>query len=185
MYGSRSPDDEKVQDLLAKVGNGARAGSIQEAVDFGEVIVIAVPWHATYDVVESVASSLDGKIVIDCTNPLKPDMSGLAVDPGTSAAELIAGWAPGAKVFKAFNNTGAGNYLNPVYGSEPMSMFICGDDPDAKAIVTDLASQIGFDVVDCGPLPAAQLIESLAMLWISLAYKQQMGPNIGFKLVRR
>jgi hypothetical protein len=185
MFGSRAPDDERVQDVLAKAGETASAGSVQDAVEYGDIVVLAIPWHAAQDIVESVAGSLDGKIVIDCTNPLKPDMSGLAVDPGTSAAELIAGWAPGAKVFKAFNNTGAGNYLNPIYGSEPMSMFICGDDPDAKATVSDLIASIGFDVVDCGSLPAAQMLEYLAMLWISLAYKQQMGPNIGFKLVRR
>ena len=185
MFGSRDPNNERVQDILAKAGETASAGSVQDAVEFGEVVVLAVPWHAAQDIVESVASSLDGKIVIECSNPLKSDMSGLSVEPGTSAAELVASWAPGAKVIKAFNNTGAGNFLNPMYGTEPMSMFICGDDLEAKSTVGDLAAQIGFDVVDCGSLTAAQLLEGLAMLWISLAYRQQMGPNIGFKLLRR
>ncbi|HMF34446.1 MAG TPA: NADPH-dependent F420 reductase [Candidatus Lokiarchaeia archaeon] len=185
LFGSRNPDDEKVQELIGKVGSGARADTIQEAAEFGEVTVLAVPWHAAQETIEAICNAIHGKILIDCTNPLKPDMSGLAVEPGTSAAELIAGWAPESKVVKAFNNTGAGNYLNPSYGTEQMSMFICGDDEGAKATVSDLTAQMGFDVVDCGPLSAAQLLEPLAMLWVSLAYRQQMGPNIGFKLLRR
>ena len=92
---------------------------------------------------------------------------------------------PGTKVVKTFNTTGAGNYLNPTFGSENMSMFICGDDEEAKNIVSDLAVQMGFDVVDTGNLMMARVIEQLRLLWISLAYGRQMGPNIGFKLLRR
>ncbi|HME56427.1 MAG TPA: NADPH-dependent F420 reductase [Candidatus Lokiarchaeia archaeon] len=185
LFGSRNAEDDRVQTLLEKVSNGACAGTIQEAAEFGEVVVLAVPWHAAQEIVESISEQLNDKILIECSNPLKPDMSGLAVDADTSAAEMVANWAPGAKVIKAFNSTGAGNNLNPVYGAEPISMFICGDDAGAKATVSDLTAQIGYDVVDCGPLSAARLLESLAMLWISLAYRQQLGPNIGFKLVRR
>ncbi len=74
---------------------------------------------------------------------------------------------------------------DPRYGSESASMFVAGDDAGAKAIVTRLVGELGFDVVDVGPLASARLLEPLAMLWISLAYKLGNGPNIAFKLLRR
>ena len=123
--------------------------------------------------------------MIDCTNPLKPDLSGLAIGHTTSAAEQVAVWAPGARVVKAFNTTGAENMSNPQFGSERASMLICGDDPDAKAAVVGLAADAGFDVVDAGRLASARLLEPLAMLWIHLAYAQGLGTGFAFKLLRR
>ncbi|MCK4287099.1 MAG: hypothetical protein KAX18_12895 [Candidatus Lokiarchaeota archaeon] len=71
------------------------------------------------------------------------------------------------------------------FGSHIASTFICGNDLDAKSIVRKLGEEIGCDVVDAGPLETARLIEPLAMLWINLAYKQGMGTDIAFKLLRR
>ena len=75
--------------------------------------------------------------------------------------------------------------LNPQFGSEKASMFICGSDTTAKTTVAHLAEELGFDVVDAGPLVNARLLEPLAMLWINLAYQQRMGTNIAIKLLRR
>ena len=86
---------------------------------------------------------------------------------------------------KAFNMTGSGNMARPGYEEGALSMFLCGDDAEAKGIVGALAAELGFEVVDAGPLTSARYLEPLAMLWIHLAYGMQMGPDIGFRLMRR
>ena len=99
--------------------------------------------------------------------------------------ELVAQGAAGARVVKAFNSTGAGNMADPAYGDMAATMFICGDNSQARATVSGLAAELGFDVVDAGPLMAARYLEPLAMLWVHLAYSQAMGPDIAFKLLKR
>jgi predicted dinucleotide-binding enzyme len=86
---------------------------------------------------------------------------------------------------KAFNTTGAANMLDPNYQGIGLTMFICGDDAEAKEITARLASELGFEVVDAGALKMARYLEPLALLWVNLAYVQGMGPDIGFRLVRR
>jgi hypothetical protein len=102
-----------------------------------------------------------------------------------AAAEDIARWAKGARVVKAFNSLGAANLTQLQFGSLKADVFICGDDPTAKAVVGELARIIGFDVVDAGPLSNAVLVEALAKLWVQLAYAQGLGPDIAFKLLKR
>jgi NADPH-dependent F420 reductase len=184
MFGSRDPAAAKVKSLVAVAGAKARAGSPSETAAFGEVVVLATPFGATEDAIRG-AGSLSGKTVIDCTNPLAADLSGLTIGHTTSAAEAVAGWAKGAKVVKALNSTGSGNMANPRYGNEAASMFVCGDDAGAKTTAVALVKALGFDVVDAGPLKNARLLEPLAMLWITLAYGLGNGPDIAFRLVRR
>ncbi len=184
MFGARDPGDAKVKALVTSAGTSARAGSIADAATFGEVVVLATPYEAAESAIRQ-AGNLSGKVLIDCTNPLPADLSGLTIGHTTSAGETVAGWARGARVVKALNSTGAGNMTDPRYGSERASMFVCGDDAPAKATVSDLVRGLGFDVVDAGPLRNARLLEPLAMLWITLAYGLGNGPNIAFRLLRR
>ena len=184
VFGSRDPEGEKVQHLVAGAGPNACAASSGEAASASDIVVFATPWSVTERAVVS-AGDLTGKIVVDCTNPLKPDLSGLDVGFDTSAAEQVAAWTAGARVVKAFNTTGSSIMQDPIYGSEPASMFICGDDAEARRTVARLAEDLGFAVVDVGGLAAARYLEPLAMLWIHLAYAQGHGPNIAFKLMRR
>lgn len=185
VFGVRDTDDPKLHGLLESTRGKARAASVKDAAAFGEAVVFATPWPATEEAVKS-AGNLAGKIVVDCTNPLLPDLSGLAIGTNNSAGEEVGRWAKGAKVVKAFNTIGAANFENPHFGSENATMFICGDDSSAKASVGKLAAELGFDVVDAGPLSASRLLEPLAMLWIHLAFKQGFGPtDHAFKLLRR
>ena len=181
---SYSRDPKKLEGLVASAGTNASAGSPAEAAQFGEVVALAVPWPAVDDALQA-AGSLAGKILIDCTNPLKGDLSGLEIGHTTSAAEEIARRAPGARVVKAFNSIGAANMANPVFGAQRASMFFCGDDAAAKTMVARLLEEIGFEPVDAGALVIARLLEPLAMLWIHLAYGRGMGPDFAFKLVQR
>ena len=183
-YGVRKPDSPQMLEVLRQIGAAASAGSVPEAATFGEVIVLATPWPAVQDVLKS-AGDLSGKVLLDCINPLKPDLSGLAIGSTTSAGEMVAGWVPGARVVKIFNTTGAGNMANPAYPVGPVTMFYCGDDPGAKIVAAQLASDLGFEPVDSGPLINARLLESLAMLWIWMAVFGGTGHNFAFKLIRR
>ena len=183
VFGVRDPKSTKIAALVTSAK--ARAAGVAEAAAAAEIVVLATPWPATEEAIRA-AGSLSGKIVIDCVNPLRPDLSGLAIGTDTSAAEQIAGWAKGAKLVMAFNTIGADNFANPRFGAETASMFIAGDDAPAKATVGTLAAELGFDVVDTGPLVAARWLEPLAMLWIHLGYRQGLGPTgHAFKLLRR
>jgi predicted dinucleotide-binding enzyme len=183
MYGVRKPDDPKMVPLLEGTPNG-RAGSVAQAAAFGDVVVLATPWSATESAVRA-AGNLAGKVVVDVTNPLNETFSGLTVGHTSSGAEMVAGWAKGAKVVKTLNSTGSNNMLDPQYGKDAVSMFVCVDDAAAKATVSELVKALGFDVVDAGPLASARLLEPLAMLWISLAYAWGQGTDIAFRLLRR
>src|SRR5438105_118638 len=107
-FGVPNPQDAKTQDLIRGIGPKARAGTVAAAAGFAEVVVLATPWQVTQDAIKQ-AGTLAGKVVVDCTNPLKADFSGLALGFTTSGAEQVAGWAKGAKVYKAFNQTGFNN----------------------------------------------------------------------------
>jgi predicted dinucleotide-binding enzyme len=183
-FGVREPSSQKVGQLLAEAGGNARAGTVAEAAAFGEVVALATPWGGTQDAIRH-AGSLDGKVLLDCTNPLKPDFSGLDAGSAASAGEQVAAWAPGAKVVKVFNTTGFKNMDDPRYPEGNTTLFYCGNDAGAKKVAARLAEELGFDVVDAGPLSEARNLEHLALLWIHLAYVQRMGPGIAFRLMRR
>jgi len=184
VFGARDPRGPKVQELVKATAGTARAATPAEAAAHGEVVLLATPWAAAQAALRG-AGDLTGKILIDATNPLRPDLSGLTLGHTTSAAEEVARWAPGAKVVKAFNTIGAQHMANPRFGTQSASMLICGDDAAAKKAVLALAEVLGFDPVDAGPLTQARLLEPLAMLWISLAYAYGHGADIAFKLLRR
>lgn len=187
VFGVRDAQDERVQRAVAKAGPRARAARIRDAVAGAEVVILAVPWDAVRDVLGD-AGPLDGTIVVDATNPValgEGIAQGLVLGHTTSAAERIASWAPAARVVKAFNTTGFPNMATPHYGERAAAMFVCGDDGDAKATVLALATELGFEAVDCGPLRIARLLEPVAMLWIHLALFQGLGPNFAFGLLRR
>ncbi|HEV3261033.1 MAG TPA: NADPH-dependent F420 reductase [Gemmataceae bacterium] len=183
-FGVRHPQDDKTRRLVQSISPKAQAGTVAGAAAFGEVVVLATPWRGAEAAVRQ-AGDLSGKVVIDCTNPLKSDVPGLEVGFTTSGAERVAQWAKGARVFKAFNTTGSNNMADPVINGIRTVMFVCGDDEAAKSAVLQLAGDIGFDAVDAGKLAQARLLEPWAMLWISLAYGGGMGRDFGFALLRR
>jgi predicted dinucleotide-binding enzyme len=183
-FGVPRPQDAKTQELLKSIGAKARAGTVAEAAAAGEVLVLATPWPATRAAIQA-AGNLAGKVVVDCTNPLKEDFSGLALGYTSSGAEQVAEWAKGAKVYKAFNQVGFNIMANPRFDSQQAVMFVCGDDAAHKPTVLKLASDIGFEAIDAGGLVVARLIEPYAMLWIHLALVRGLGRDFAFSLLRR
>lgn len=184
MFSSRHP--ENLKGLAESIGKNACYGLPSEAVKFGEVIVLAVPWTQVDDALKS-AGPLNGKILIECTNPLKPDGSGLAVGHTTSAGEEVAKRAKNARVVKAFNTTFAALMQSEsrMFGSQKPVGLYCGDDDAAKTVVSGLIKETGLEPVDAGPLSSARYIEAMAMLMIQLGFARGMGTNIAFALLRR
>jgi predicted dinucleotide-binding enzyme len=181
-FGARNPGDPKT--LSEAKALGAAAAGVADAAAGAEVVVLAVPWQAVPSTL-AAAGDLAGKVLLDCTNPLTPDLSGLEVGPTTSGGEQVAKAAPGAKVVKVFNTTGAGNMADPRYGATRLTMLYAGDDAAAKQATARLAADLGFEPVDAGPLTMARLLEPFALLWITLAIRQQFGVDFAFNLVRR
>ena len=159
------------------------AASNRDAVDGADLVVLAVPYTAVDDVLRDVGPALEGKIVVDATNPLKPDYSGLATN-GVSGAETIQGKAPGARVVKAFNTALAARQADPtVAGGLRVDGYAAGDDDDAKQAVLALLKDLGFNPVDAGGLAMAKYLEGLAWLNISLQMKNGWSWQASWKLV--
>ena len=184
VFASRRPESAEMVELAARAGNGARAATAAETVAESDVILLATPWPATREILEGVGS-LAGKVLIDATNPLLPMLAGLEYGTTTSGAEQVEAWAPGARVVKAFNTIGFNVMANPSFGGAKAVLFYCGDDAAAKAQVGELASAIGFDARDAGPLTQARLLEPFALMWISLALQHGYRRGIGFQLLER
>jgi predicted dinucleotide-binding enzyme len=160
VLGVRDAADPKLEELLARSGGKARAASVKDAAAAAEVVVLTVPWPAAQDALRS-AGDLPWRIFFDCTNPLKPDLCGLAVGYTASGAEQVAAWAPGARVVKIFNTTGFANMANPEYREGRSMMLYCGDDAQAKKVAAQLAAELGFEPYDVGPLTEARLLAPL------------------------
>jgi hypothetical protein len=178
------PDPAKYAGEIARLGTRARVTTTADAIAAGDVVILAVPYGALPAIARSVPD-WKGKILVDATNPLAPGLAGLSVGTTTSGAEELAGLAKGARVVKAFNTTGAENMADTVYPGGVPFMPVCGDDAEARRSVMALATLIGFDAVDLGPLSAARYLEPFAMTWIHLAIKQGYGRKFAFGLLRR
>ena len=185
-FGVRTPNAEKVQALIKSLGGKARAGTPAEAAAFGDMIVLTTPWPQAEAAIRSLGN-VSGKIILDATNPLAvgPDGLGLEIGHNISAGEKVQGWAQGACVFKTLNTTGFGNMANPVFHGVKSVMFVAGDDAANKPKVVALVADLGFEVIDAGPLRNARLLEAHAMLWIELALKRGQGRDWAFAVVRR
>jgi predicted dinucleotide-binding enzyme len=182
MFGSLDP--QKAKKLAKLIGSNADGGTYEEAAKFGDVIILAVPWSGAKESIK-MAGDLNGKIVVDSTTTAAPHLGGPLIRVTPSAAEKVSKWAVGAEVIKAVHTIGVESLNKLQFGSQQASLFICGDNFVAKSKVKQLGRDLGFDVIDAGPLTNARLIEPLAMLWIELSYKQGMGTDIAFKLLRR
>lgn len=166
VYGSRTPDSDRVRAVVARTGHGAIATTQADAAQQGDVIFLPINWPAMEAAAQSLGN-LDGKIVVDTSVPWTQGDDGypqLSVDP--SSAELIQQWNPGAKVVKAFGTMGSMIIDNPDAAGGPVTIPIASDDKAAKELVARLAFDMDLDPVDLGPLRMARLIEAMAMIYM-------------------
>jgi 8-hydroxy-5-deazaflavin:NADPH oxidoreductase len=179
--------------LFEKAGHdvviGARAADtagtvrVPEAVASAEAVVLAVPFAALEDLLDSpLSEALDGRIVIDVTNPVQADWSPVPLGQGGSAALKVSQLAPRARVVKAFNTVFA-DVMTPNKldrAGQPVTAFIAGDDQEAVQLVAQLAEQSGLAPVPVGGLDKAWLVEAVAHLNIAIAVGQAGGTNAAF-----
>jgi len=176
IYGSRTPDADKVKTLVKDTGNGAVALSPKDAAAKSDLILLAVPWAAAKEVVAGLGD-LSGKILIDPTNAVKVTEGRFEAPPGmtTSNGEEIQTVAPTAIVVKAFNTLSAEMMADPKRGGGPISVPIAGADPVAKARVAAIAENTGMEPVDVGALYVSRYLEGMARLRMSFRAKNR--PN--------
>jgi predicted dinucleotide-binding enzyme len=181
-FGSREPGSAKVLKLLRSIPDGISAGTIPDAAASSDVVVLATPWEATEAAVKA-CGSLKGKTIIDCTNPYSFKLKKMVLDVDRPGGVQVAQWAKSRRVVKAFNTVGANLFGSPRFAGGRISMFLCGDDAGAKKTVSSLTKELGFDVVDAGPLSSALWLEALCGLWLQLAPKSKW--TLGFQVLRK
>ncbi len=163
--------------LSSENGVRVQAADVATAVSSADIVMLAVPFGAV-EAINSVAD-FDGKVVVDVTNPLFEDFSGLTIGHETSAAEEIQELLAGASIVKAFNTVFAQIYADGLdFGGRKVPAFIAGDDETAKSTVLKIAGDAGYDPVDAGPLKNARYIEPLGYLNIQFGYMLGRGTQI-------
>ncbi|MFQ6614805.1 MAG: NADPH-dependent F420 reductase [Fidelibacterota bacterium] len=178
--GVRNLDSSRVVSLQRDLPPAVRFGSLAEAVNTGEVIVVALPFQAVNALLTELPDP-GRKIIIDCTNPVVWQ-GGPVVAPGINvAARLQQQWLD-ALVVKAFNTIGAAHILSPIVAGEPADMYYCSDDAEAGETVSRLARDVGLNPVDAGALNNAPLIENVSLLLMTLSATRLTGHSLTMKL---
>ena len=166
IYGSRNPDSEKSQNLVAMTGKNASITTQILAAQASDIVVLAVGWPAMETVAQNLGS-LDGKIVIDMSMPVEQAEDGYYVSTvATSSAEMIQSWNPGARVVKAFATQASYVIDDPDVVGGPVTVPIAADDRAAKEQVARIVAAMGLDPVDAGPLRLSREIEALQRLYM-------------------
>ena len=186
MRGSREPG--KLAQWKGGAGAKAQTGTFADAAKWGEVVVLSVKGGAAVNLVESLAGSLAGKVVIDTTNPIAdaPPQNGVLKYFTTfdeSLMERLQRAAPKARFVKAWNSVGNTFMVNPQLPGGPPTMFICGNDAGAKGEVKQILEKFGWDTADMGAIEAARAIEPLCMLYCIPGIAQGSWTH-AFKLLR-
>jgi predicted dinucleotide-binding enzyme len=180
--GSR-PGSESAARVVAESGGRVREAAARDAAERAELAVFSVPWHAVGRALDAgLVRALRGKILLVVTLPWNTGDS-LEIGTTTSGAEVIASKAPGARVVQAFNTVASATVAAPAAHGLPATVFVSGDDAPAKQVVAGLALEIGFDVVDAGPLRGARYTEPMAMLYAQLAYDGGLGEDVAFRVL--
>jgi predicted dinucleotide-binding enzyme len=171
VFGVRDTQSDKTRAAVASAP-GCSVASPADAVAEADIVAFALRWPAAAEMIPSLPS-LDGRIVLDAMNRFDGD-------PARSTSQDLAERLPGARVVKAFNTIGFENLTTAHERRQPAAMFVASDDAEAKATVMDLATEIGFEAVDAGPLANAKPLEEMVKVWLAIA--RQHGRTIGFAL---
>lgn len=189
MLGTRDTNKEEV--IKFKNENaGIAVGTFKEAAAFGEILVLATAGAVTSNAISlSEENNFSGKIVIDTTNPIAQAPPGNGVlqyftSLDDSLLERIQKQVPAAKVVKAFNSVGNALMYKPAFADGTPTMFICGNDEEAKRTVTGLLTSFGWETEDMGMAEAARAIEPLCMLWCIPGFLRNQWTH-AFKLLKK
>lgn len=173
--GARDPG--KAAQLAEKIGHGAIGGGVAAAVKLADVVILALPYGVVSDALKA-AGDLNGKVLVDITNPITADFKNLEIGHTTSAAEEIQKLVPNALVTKAFNTIFA--TLLPVEArkGKTLQVFVASDSTTAKTTVAALAQSVGFESVDAGPLSNSRFLEPIGEMNIHFGFFLGKGPLV-------
>lgn len=183
---SYARSEQKLKRIAQEAGGKARAGTLHEAAENADALLLAVHWSRTEDVLKQVGD-LSGKVIVTCSLPMNEDNTELVVAHTSSGAEELARGLPKARIVSAFN-TLPSEVLFGVYdarrkASRP-SLVYCGDDESGKSVAAGLIRDVGFEPVDAGPLRIARYTEPFALLVAQLAYEGEAGPELAYRFER-
>jgi predicted dinucleotide-binding enzyme len=187
MRGSREP--AKLAGWRKGAGGKASTGTFPETARFGDLVVLAVKGTAAEAAVKACGAALDGRTVIDATNPIadEPPKNGLLrffTTPDESLMERLQRLAPKAHFVKAFSCVGSAFMVDPDFGGEKPTMFVCGNRAEAKDRVKAILAEFGWDVADMGGAESARAIEPLCILWCLPGFLRDEWSH-AFRLLRK
>lgn len=180
--GYRDQYNSDLEQLAQSIGANAQLMSIQNTITSSDVIILATPWKAVETIAKEYLNAFKNKILIDCTNPLKPDLSGLQISGENSGGEQLQTLLPQTKVIKAFNTVGFNIMENPEIDGRKSVMYFCGNDQEARFKTQTLIEELGFQPMDAGDIKSSRLLEPFALIWISTAYKYGLGRDFAFSI---
>jgi NADPH-dependent F420 reductase len=173
----------KAEAVVAEIaGDGVRAADVSDALA-SDVVVLALWYPGTTDFAGEHAAELDGKIVVDISNPLDESWIRLGIDPSTSSAERLAEQLPGSRVVKAFNTTHAPALAEGQIDAVALDVLLASDDDAAKSRVSELVKAAGLRPIDAGRLDNARLLERLTAFQIELSQRYGLDYRLSFKLL--
>jgi predicted dinucleotide-binding enzyme len=182
LLGVRDPEAPGVKGLAAETE--AQPALPSEAANEADIVILALPWQTAQAVVASLGD-LEGKIVIDCMNPIGmvDGVLGLTLGHDTSGGEIVQGWLPGSRVVKTLNQVGAETMARNDHLPHCPVMFMAGDDAAAKEAVAVLLNDLGFEPLDAGDITKSRLLEPFAMVWINQALIRGKGRDWAFAAI--
>lgn len=174
-FGARDPRKQELVDLADRIG--VQVAGIDDAIDSSAVIVWAIDGGAMADAIPAHGSRLDGKTVIDATNNVGAT--------SLNSLDLIARYAPNARLYRAFNSLGWENFADPRFGDTTGDMLYSGPTGDSRQTVEALIDATGLRPIRVGDNDKIKIVDDFVALWFTLAFERGMGRNLGFKILTR
>ncbi|MGH9305173.1 MAG: NADPH-dependent F420 reductase [Acidimicrobiales bacterium] len=163
-------DAAKAAALAKELGGGTTAG-VMGSAPTGDIVVLAVPYASAAPIVTGYGDALDGKVIVDISNPFDPTRTGLVTPTNSSAAEEIAKVVPaGTHVVKAFNTLFGHVLAADRIGGRPLDVFIAGDDAEAKLRVASFIESLALRPLDTGDLKMAHWLEGAGLLMMGVLF---------------
>ena len=170
MLGTRDQQKKGLADWRKKNDKHRMLGSTTDAANFGEIVILAVVWHAAEDVLAQIRPEVSGKVFIDVTNPLvftEGEAPTLSLGHTISAGEIVQASLPDSHVVKTLNIVNHKHMAFPKYQEGLPIMFVCGNNKSAKETTHELLTELGWqDCLDIGGIEKSRLLEPLCLLWV-------------------
>jgi predicted dinucleotide-binding enzyme len=180
--GARDAGNAKARAWAAEAGPRASTGAFPDAAGFGEIVILATLGSANESALRVAGPErLRGKVLIDATNPL--DFS-RGVPPSLFVGHTDSGGEQVQRLVKAFNTVGHAHMFRPDFPGGPPDMFLCGNDAEAKRVVSKFLADFGWTVIDLGGIESSRYLEAMCLVWVLHGFASGSW-NHAFKLLRK